>query len=1277
MNVWTRESVTPVILAILLTMTFFPSHAVGISSSLSAMGGGLSTSRNTSAAQDEVTPLRRATFVASNPESLVDDFAFMAAVPTSTFAYGGHTYVSPLVYYTESESERWLIDDWVEYLGPDGGVSQAVIVGDMQESSVLNLQQVLGSIVYPRIEGNSSAEIAAKLALMDWRTSDVAVFAIANDTLGLPRVVTGSVSHTFVNNPTTTQTQSVSVSTKDPVYVPFTPPSGAGWLEGSFNWTGDEIFTHVLLDPYDAPVDYSVIAQTYMERLVSNPVPLYFWVPKSADGEWNVILRPVSITDTISVDCEIKYHAGFTQAISVPSSARWLNVTIDWNNAATDLNLALIDPAGRLGQWAPAGSILSNPGRESISLPYPMAGNWTAVVAWMDSTTESNDVLLSWSVVSLPESLQAYLESAANGAVLASLLNAPLLYVTDDTVPEVTQWAVDRLGVNVSFLVDPNNIHSSTLTDALGLFSFVQDLNNYPLVSSWIKAVSGRSDVVVTVPTGTGNELFAPAALSGAVHGAPVFSLCGDDNTLTTRAEETWAPYLVGPEIDVYITSRYTTRTENGWYDERIPNRYSMAESADAFQQFLEDRNAFNATSSQSVVIVSPVDNIKVSFDRSLQCHFSPGRIPATESPAASVMISRAALHRFIFRTADSANQALLTMYAYTDGATYPDNYLNSHVIQQYDDSVSALESAGFTIASHVGYSEVFSVLSSQPGFWSMSTHGTITRLPTDPPERPGGLGIFSMRDADAPYGFEVSVAERESTTDSDQIVNPVAFQAEAVHHVMKTTGELEQAIGSLGSPIVILTACLLGGSELPLMLMEHGAVSVIASPRTVYFLPAGLVCVLMTQAIAAGNTTGSALTESLKTVSYDYSDPPSGDPRDYANQHVLFGDPEIRLYDTVSHPRVTSVNPMNTTFGNHVPGRGVAAVAALGVSSYLPDSLLVLGVDSDYYESTNYSDFISLLPLRRVVIVEPGSLGTLESVMAASASKLDDYVRSGGILVLLGVSGDIEWLPWSVSLNESNSGPSIVISDPTHPFMSVPNELADSTGFQGHFDSVWANLSVLATDGSDPVVVAGVVGTGKLCLTTTTPAGPEQTATVENAVTWGEQPSLVLKRVTLNEYVIWEGDRVVVTLEIADLIGTGTEDVTVRVWLGPYQLAVDEVGGGAYTVTLDEQWTSNRTGTYDLRVNAMKAGHDTLSLLLVDFMYIRPSPWLAIGVVAAVAGVLVVGALYIRHRKGGKLFSESRPRRSSEKQVDRAKEERARQKERDEKVDPSEFFGV
>jgi len=1015
-----------------------------------------------------------------------------------------------------------------------------------------------------------------------------------------------------------------------------------------------------------------------MERLISNPVPLYFWVPKSVDGEWNMVLYPVSsIAETVSIDCEIKYHTGFSQTISVPSCARWLNVSIDWNNAATNLNLALVDPAGRLGQWAPAGSILSNPGRESLSLPYPMAGNWTAVVAWMDSTSESNDVLLSWSVASMTANLQAYLESAANGAVLASLLNAPLLYVTEDTVPEVTQWAVDRLGVNVSFLVDPNNIHSSTLADALGLFSFVQELNNYPLVSSWIKAISGESDVVVTVPMGTGNELFAPSALSGAVHGAPVFSLCGDDNTLTTRAEETWAPYLVGPEIEIYITSRYTTRTENGWYDERIPNRYSMAESADAFQQFLEDRNAFNATSSQAVIIVSPVDNIKVSFDRSLQCHFSPGRIPATDSPAASVMVSRAALHRFIFRTADSADQALLTMYAYTDGATYFDNYFNSHVIQQYDDSVNALESAGFTVDSHVGYSQVFSALSSQPGFWSMSTHGTLTRLPTDPPERPGGLGIFSMRDSDAPYGFEVSVSERESTTDSDQIVNPVAYQAEAVHHVMKNTGDLEQAIGSLGSPIVILTACLLGGSELPLMLMEHGAVSVIASPRTVYFLPAGLACVLMTQAIAVGNTTGSALTQSLKTVSYDYSDPPSGDPRDYANQHVLFGDPEMKLYDTVSDPRVTSVNPMNATFGNHMPGRGVAAVAGLGASSYLPDSLLMLGVDNDYYESTNYSDFISLLPLRRVVIVEPGSLGTLESVMTASASKLDDYVTSGGVLVLLGVSGDIGWLPWPVSLNESNSGPSIVISDPTHPFMSVPNELANATAFQGHFDSVWANLSVLATDGSNPVVVAGVVGAGKLCLTTTTPVGTEQIATVENAVTWGEEPSLVLKRVTMNEYVIWENDRVMVTIEITDLIGTGVEGATVRAWLGPYELPVDEVGEGAYTITMDEQWTSNRTGTYDFRVIAMKAGHDTLSLLLVDFMYIRPSPWLAIGVVAAVAGVLVVGALYIRHRRSGKVFSRPKSRHPSEKQPDRGKEERARQKERDEKADPSEFFGV
>ncbi|RDE14656.1 MAG: hypothetical protein C4K47_03820, partial [Candidatus Thorarchaeota archaeon] len=866
------------------------------------------------------------------------------------------------------------------------------------------------------------------------------------------------------------------------------------------------------------------------------------------------------------------------------------------------------------------------------------------------------------------------LESAANGAVLASTLNVPLLFVTTSSVPDATRWAAEELGVSTGFFVDPSNIHVQDVLDDLQEFANVTSLDSPQLVSSAIRQYSGRNDVVITTPTGFGEEAFAPAALSAAVHGCPVFSLCGDDNSLTTRAEETWAPYLIGPDIEIYITSRYTTRAENGWYDERIPNIYSMRASALGFKSFLEDMGAYNSTESQQVVIISSLDNIKPSFDRSLQSNFSVGRIPTDNPALASVMISKAALHRFLFSVADSVDQALVSMYAYTDGAVYVDNFYNVYTIKQVENSTDALESGGFGIESHVGYSEVFASLAGQPSFWSLSTHGTLTSYPTDPPQRPDGLGLFSMRNQDAPYGFEVSLTERDAN--HDQIVNPVAFQQEMLHHVAKSALDLEAAITNIGSPIVILTACLLGGTGLPEMLMKHGAVAVMASPRTVYFQSAGLLSVLITKALVEGNTTGSSLAQALRAVSWDYTNPLPFDPADYANQQILFGDPEIRLYNTATNPHVPAIDPTNSSFGSHLPGRGVPAVAAIGSSGYLPDSLNELGIDNNYYEVLNYSAFLSLLPLRRAVLLEPGSLGVLANNMSASVNQLDEYVRSGGTLVLFGVSGNTTWMPWSVVVQDGATGSPIAITDTTHPLVSLPNVVGSSTGYQGYFSSFSANLSVIATDGAHPVIVAGVLGDGKLALTTTYPAGVDRNATIENAALWYDKPSLYLGSTTMNEYVIWAGDRVIITLHITDLIGRDVENATVRVWLNSSEVQAQDSGYGTYVVTLTEQWTGNRSGYYDLRIEAIKPGLDTMSRLLLRYMYIRPSPWLAIGIVGAITAAAIGGLLYIRHRRGEKLLPGKHKSHPSQNREQERREKEQRKKE-DEKVNPSEFFGV
>ncbi|UCH04493.1 MAG: hypothetical protein JSW05_13175 [Candidatus Thorarchaeota archaeon] len=971
-----------------------------------------------------------------------------------------------------------------------------------------------------------------------------------------------------------------------------------------------------------------------------------------------------------SLDFEVKYHPGFSRTVNVPSNAKWLNASITWDKIATDLNLALVDPTGRLVQWAPAGSLLSGPGIENVEIPYPMPGQWTIITAWMDASDEENNVNLSWQISALPSNLQPYLESAANGAVLASLLNVPLLYVTEDSVPEFTKWVAQRLGVNTSYLVDPANIHSPSLETELDAFSSVVSLENYSILAQQIRGISQENDVVITTPRGTGDELFAPAAFSAAAHGAPVFSLCGADNSITTRAEETWFPYLIGPEIDVYITSRWITRRENGWYDERIPNRNSMMQSVDDFESYLSVRGAYNASSPQSVIILSPPELIKVSFDRSLQSHFRPGRIPAAGSALASVMVNRAIHHRFLFRTAEAADEALLTMYAYTDGASYPDNFYDTHVISQIDDTTSALGAAGFSIETHVGYNEVFSGVAAQVGLWSMSTHGTLTSVPRDPPIRPGGPGLFALRDTDATWGFEESVAVRESPDDFDQLVNPVAFEAENAHHVMKTTDELEAAIDNIGSPIVIITACLLGGSRLPMMLMEHGAVGVVASPRTVYFQPAGLLSILLAESLCGGNSTGAALSKGLVIMAPDYSDPLMGrDPRDYGNQQVLYGDPEVHLYSPSTSPRLTAVDAAVASYDGHSPGNGVPGVVGLGASDYLPTAFTSLGIEFEYYEASNLTYFDRLLPLRSVAIVEPGTLSTFSSQLEASGT-LDGYVRNGGTLVLMGVSGNLDWLPWPAEYQAIGSGSSITIVDAGHPFMSSPNTLSGIVDYQGHLSSVWENLTVLATDGTNAVIAAGVVGKGKFALTTTHPTGAARNATIENAVLWNTMPSLFLRNVILNQEIIWEGDRVVLTLEITNRVGVGIELVQLQAWFNDTSVSVAEAGSGIYTITLTEDWTRGRLGDFDLKLTGVKSGYDSLSIVLLDLVYIRAFPLVPLLIVGGVVAVILAGSFYMRRRRGGNQISLRR-------ESGRTKKERERQRKEDERFDPKEYFGV
>ncbi len=314
------------------------------------------------------------------------------------------------------------------------------------------------------------------------------------------------------------------------------------------------------------------------------------------------------------------------------------------------------------------------------------------------------------------------------------------------------------------------------------------------------------------------------------------------------------------------------------------------------------------------------------------------------------------------------------------------------------------------------------------------------------------------------------------------------------------------------------------------------------------------------------------------------------------------------------------------------------------------------------------------MLSLRDSVIIEPDTLPLFRDNLLLYTDEISDYIRAGGILAVMGVSGVVDWLPWPLSHIDSGAGSSITITDTNHPLLNSPNDLSTGIDYQGHFESLWANFSVLATDGTNPVVITSSIGSGKLALTTTNPTGTARDEFVENVIEWTDSPSILVKDISLSQIIIWASDSVTITVELTDLEGNAVDSANLRLWLNTTEADVVEVGSGIYTVTLNGDFTNAHLGTFDVRLEASRAGYDTLSIVFEDYILIRPFPWLTIGLFVGVVVIAAGGWFYLKRRRG-ETFTFKREK--SSKPKGKSKEEQKRQKEEDGKFDAKEFFGV
>jgi len=157
-----------------------------------------------------VVPIKKVTFVGYDEDSYLDDYAYLAAVPTAVFKdqNSNRLFSNPLLFYQdeheyEDERERslnarqgldYFMEDWMQY--SNGKLDQMTLI-NVEENKVSQW----GSNQVTTIESENPFSIAKQLALNEWSYSDDAVVAVIDaDEFEKPEFEFSSVMEDTISN---------------------------------------------------------------------------------------------------------------------------------------------------------------------------------------------------------------------------------------------------------------------------------------------------------------------------------------------------------------------------------------------------------------------------------------------------------------------------------------------------------------------------------------------------------------------------------------------------------------------------------------------------------------------------------------------------------------------------------------------------------------------------------------------------------------------------------------------------------------------------------------------------------------------------------------------------------------------------------------------------------------------------------------------------------------------------------------------------------------------
>ncbi len=628
-----------------------------------------------------VIPIKKTTFVDFDTESLLDDYSYLAAVPTSVFNENGNLFSYPLLYYQdeyeyEEDKERslnayqgldYFMQDWSKFCN-----------NRFDEVNLINVERNKvdhwgNSNIYTTINGDNPFDIANDLALHDWSFSNNAVIAVIQEEYEKTnKVSSDEVSGTIPRYKADHKTlklerpaigigstyEDFEITDENYKYI-ITKMSWREIEDYDLQLYDDQLgMVQVAMGSYSDAYPYTEVAGSFIHNYGKWEISISA-VPKKGPTEdmgkmesmyYNSKLeeiRPISLLNrkTLTVNVDL-YPGAEVNLKGSPFGCRDVELTLEWKDPGIRLGFTVLDPIGNeIACSVSEDEILEGKikGDETkAKLTVDRLGecrdgeNYKVCVFALEDINSPVDFTLEYNWLQNFSKIEGdCLASASNGAVLASALNAPLLYVLPSGLKGTTKDVLYKLGVENIYIV---NIGGHLSNDSKKKIEEIGNIKGNYIdpreVYDKIRDITGQNDIIFSTidpwdywyiderkPAGTypGALHIGPAALIAAHHGSPVILVD------------------IHPELSQAITYPTVFWQKNAAIRYNEPSSGGMLLSGRRAYEFLKDyefgkiEEGLSVSQNHEIIItVAGQFDIGIPWDRSFTGAAYPGRFWAS-----------------------------------------------------------------------------------------------------------------------------------------------------------------------------------------------------------------------------------------------------------------------------------------------------------------------------------------------------------------------------------------------------------------------------------------------------------------------------------------------------------------------------------------------------------------------------------------------------------------------------------------------------------------------